>query len=467
MSNAVYPYYHADTTAGAPAVGYKLYTYESGTVTAKATYTTSALTVANANPVVLDARGNATIFLGAGNYKFVLKTAADVDVETFDPVAGTGGSDSSAVSTVATIAALKALSYSGTTILGASFVNVQGYYAAADGGGGLFYWSSSSSATDNGGTVIRPTGSSTNGRWLRIVDGSEMNVRWFGAKGDAATDDYAEIIAAKDAIVAIGGGTLLFPYGTYLHTQAMTIPVTVATKMEPFAKFTAGSALAITFEGQFAAGLHEVFDDSTTAVFSRYGQEVLPEWWSSANSDQDLTEDWLAAINEAIASLTYGSVYLIGVPKRIGTPYTLTTKAGVILRGPGMSLLKRLDTNAQLYLDDQTINGSLSLGMSTSGGGGTLTVGGYTTLGSECVPLKGKYFSGNLNSGEGTTITHGLTYSTIIGFDMLVDNSGILYPPNGDPTLGYAVNFTSTDITVGAQAAFYSDPYKIIVWYTT
>jgi hypothetical protein len=70
---------------GNPAAGWKVYTYEAGTSTPKSTYTTSAASVANANPVVLDSRGEATIWL-SGTYKIRLTTAADVLVWEDDNV---------------------------------------------------------------------------------------------------------------------------------------------------------------------------------------------------------------------------------------------------------------------------------------------------------------------------------------------------------------------------------------------
>ncbi len=80
--------YREFTDNGAPASGYKLYTYEPGTTTNKATYTTADLDVANTNPVVLDSEGRAAVWL-SGKYKFVLKTDADVTVWTVDDVGET------------------------------------------------------------------------------------------------------------------------------------------------------------------------------------------------------------------------------------------------------------------------------------------------------------------------------------------------------------------------------------------
>jgi hypothetical protein len=63
----------------APLSGGKLYTYEAGTTTPKATYTTAGAGTPNANPVELDAYGRAIIFL-SGSYKFLLTDADDVPV---------------------------------------------------------------------------------------------------------------------------------------------------------------------------------------------------------------------------------------------------------------------------------------------------------------------------------------------------------------------------------------------------
>jgi hypothetical protein len=60
-------------SSGNPAAGYLVYTYAAGTSTPKDSYTTQAASVANTNPVVLDSRGEATIWL-SGAYKIVVKT---------------------------------------------------------------------------------------------------------------------------------------------------------------------------------------------------------------------------------------------------------------------------------------------------------------------------------------------------------------------------------------------------------
>jgi hypothetical protein len=72
---------------GDPLVGGKVYTYEAGTTTPLTTYTDNIGSSANPNPVILNARGEASIWLGAGIYKFRLTDANDVELWTVDYIA--------------------------------------------------------------------------------------------------------------------------------------------------------------------------------------------------------------------------------------------------------------------------------------------------------------------------------------------------------------------------------------------
>lgn len=81
------PKFQAITAAGVPLVGGKVYTYVTGTTTPLATYTDATGGTPNANPVILDSRGEANIWLdGSKQYRFVLKTSADVTLWTVDAV---------------------------------------------------------------------------------------------------------------------------------------------------------------------------------------------------------------------------------------------------------------------------------------------------------------------------------------------------------------------------------------------
>lgn len=72
--------------------GWKLNFYSTGTLTRKDTFSDTALTTANANPVVADSSGRfADIFLESGTYKVVLTDDVDVEKWTADPVEGSVG----------------------------------------------------------------------------------------------------------------------------------------------------------------------------------------------------------------------------------------------------------------------------------------------------------------------------------------------------------------------------------------
>lgn len=74
---------------GVPLAGGLIYTYDAGSTTPAATYTSSAASTNNTNPIVLDSAGRtpAQIWLTAGaSYKFVLQTSAGVLIKTDDNI---------------------------------------------------------------------------------------------------------------------------------------------------------------------------------------------------------------------------------------------------------------------------------------------------------------------------------------------------------------------------------------------
>jgi hypothetical protein len=77
---------------GNPLSGGKLETYEAGTTTPLATYTSSTGVTAHTNPIVLDSAGRVPggeIWLNyAYLYKFVVKTSTNVLIATYDNIGG-------------------------------------------------------------------------------------------------------------------------------------------------------------------------------------------------------------------------------------------------------------------------------------------------------------------------------------------------------------------------------------------
>lgn len=226
--------FQAFTDAGAFAVGYKLYTYDSGTTTPKATYTDATLSSVNTNPVVLDARGEAQVWLGSGAYTFVLKDASGVTVWTVDGVVDSSevvkdyildrlmSSDPGdgvdmvfgAGKVVSSIAELRALPKTGN---GSAFV--LGYYTAGDGGGGPYYYDpSDTSSADNGGTVIV---ASDGGRW-KLSHGGTVSIEQFGCiPSQSAASNTTTLQNAINWAVPLGFKLVCGP-GTFNFSAGIT-----------------------------------------------------------------------------------------------------------------------------------------------------------------------------------------------------------------------------------------------------
>ncbi|WP_158301609.1 glycosyl hydrolase family 28-related protein [Paenibacillus mesophilus] len=79
--------------------------------------------------------------------------------------------------------------------------------------GHYLYDAADTTSADNTGTVLV---TASGARYKRLLESPYLNVKWFGAKGDGASDDMAFIQKALDTANARGGGTVFFPKGTYI-----------------------------------------------------------------------------------------------------------------------------------------------------------------------------------------------------------------------------------------------------------
>ena len=164
---------------GIPLAGGLIYTYTAGTTTPQAAYTTSAGSIAHANPIVLDSAGRVPsggeIWLtDAVAYKFVLKTATSTTIGTYDNVTG----------------------------------NSSGIYAAFAASSGASLVGYIQGGTNSVATTVQTK--------LREI----LSVKDFGATGDGSTNDTTAIQAAFSAA---SGATIVFPKGSYLVTSTISL----------------------------------------------------------------------------------------------------------------------------------------------------------------------------------------------------------------------------------------------------
>jgi len=81
---------------GVPLAGGLIYTYAAGTTTPQATYTSNSGSIAQSNPIVLDASGRVPSgeiwLIQLLPYKFVLQTSSGVTIGTYDNINSIAGS---------------------------------------------------------------------------------------------------------------------------------------------------------------------------------------------------------------------------------------------------------------------------------------------------------------------------------------------------------------------------------------
>lgn len=223
------------TLLGAPASGYKLYSFVTGgSVTPLPTYSNSTGT-ANNYPVVLDGRGEATIYLDPSLiYRFKLTDPSGTEIWTRDGIQSSPNITQLLASTLTQIYDAARIVFNSVDAMRTGFdkttmtkMETLGYYAPGEGGGKYWYDSSDIASSDNGGTVIV----ANDGSRLKLQYKGFYHVKQFGVLSDGSTDDLAKILAAITACPA--HGEVSFSGVTSVISGEITIPNSYITLSGP------------------------------------------------------------------------------------------------------------------------------------------------------------------------------------------------------------------------------------------
>lgn len=366
------PIFRAWDNNNNPLVGGQLFTYQVGTTTPVATYTDSTAVTANSNPIVLNARGEAPVWLSpTQSYKLVLKDANGNTIWTVDqvtspaPVAvgnmtdekGSGGTPGFAanvdftpnVTTTFTLSQIygsasnlwvafdadeqgadtftlngKTLTFNAPIPAGINRVYVKGGTALTVG------TPSAGSVTDDsiaGGTKLSN----------RLNDFYDLRDPVYGAKCDGTTDDTA---AVQRAINAIGStsATLIIP-GPTLISGALTFSPN--TQLFPLnGGYFIGKVGTEVVQLQSAPLAGPVKLLLNMAARATNGMTVYPEWFGAA---ADGVTDDSTAIQGAINFLkNVGGIvqfearaYYLSQAVTIGVNSAGSTGQNTVLQGKG------------------------------------------------------------------------------------------------------------------------------------
>ncbi len=287
--------------SGIPLAGGLLYTYAAGTTTPSATYTDSSGGTANSNPIVLDARGEANVWLGAATYKFKLCDSTNTEIWTVDNISAPTSALSPVLSGNVTVSSNSS---------GAAFKVTQ------TGTGAIFVAQNSAdpnlipfivNASNNVGIQTSAPGAA--------LDVANNGAIWLSNSGVArsiiSADGSNSYYSAEGArsIVLKANGTTLFTINTTNATA--TIPIVLPA-------------------------------DPTTALQAstkQYVDTVMPSGMIMPFAGTSAPTSWLACNGAAISRSTYATLYnAIGTTWGTGdgsTTFNVPDLRGVFLRGTG------------------------------------------------------------------------------------------------------------------------------------
>lgn len=306
---------------GAPLAGGRLYTYAAGTSTPLATYSDEAGVTPNTNPVILDARGEASVFWGSAAYKIVLRDANDVTVWTQDNVYALGR--------VTVGSTPRTFEDHLRTLPDVSWdtVNLGSAYATA-------------------------TGTST-AKTLADQLGVTPSLKNWNVACDGATDDTNAINAMLSVLGSVTKATVRVPgkcriLGTVTFSDNVTLDFGGNGGFDPVGSGT------IRIDGTVVAADHQIFYGTRTInlKFARSATDFFnARWWGMGlNSDDDGAR--LQRAIDSIAGYSY-SVFIYR-PRRLRIPagsYILRTGISVDVAGNDLGLSIEGDGSRETYLN--------------------------------------------------------------------------------------------------------------------
>jgi hypothetical protein len=282
--------------------GGKIYTYQAGTTTPLAVYTSNAESAFHTNPIILDSAGRVPsggeiwLQLGIG-YKFVLRTSTDVLIATYDNI------PSSAQPPAANDA--DSIMYEqGYTVTAGSFVVGKIYRIASVGTTDFTLIGATNNTV---GTHFIATGVGTGTGTAELSQTVEtklretVSVKDFGAVGDGVADDTVEIQAALDS----GADAVYFPSGTYNISASLDVSSNTAIYGDSFTSIVE-STTSDFYLFEIPNGSSNISFNGIDFVGAATASQATPQWaiysdTVDASTDVSITDCRFRYVNNAVA----------------------------------------------------------------------------------------------------------------------------------------------------------------------
>lgn len=359
LSTAPFVPFRQFDSSGLLLTGGKIYFYRAGSTTPLETYQDSAGTIANTNPVILDASGVANIYLLPAKYRVEIYDANDVLIHEQDDI-GTGIGSSAVLGGVGSIAicanydALRNLSddYDIVIVLGRDNPN--------DGGYGIFLQSDSVGADDDAVLLTRQGTT----RYIRQMAGY-IDPLWTGLVYNTANDQFS---AFSDTL-ALGIAyklPIIIADNLYLQTN-ITIPTDSRLIINGSLYGPAGSPPTVTFdngailESCSTAGLRLPISFGVGCV-----RQSISSSWFAGGDDIELTR--ISTISTGSYTVNIDKVYSLGqsinFPANLALDFVGASRFVVDIGGLSINIanLKYNGTSKIIDYTDISYVGTISLG---------------------------------------------------------------------------------------------------------
>ncbi len=424
-----------------PLVGGKVFTWLAGTDTPVDTYQSNG-GAANTNPVILNARGEANIWLDPSiSYKIeVQDDEGNIVIPAKDNITVGDTSGLNAI-TIDNVSDLRA--YSGS----ATLLYLKGYFSPNDGCGGWLYFSSTSTRPDDGVINFSPNSAPPTGRYIRDYTGGPISIRYGGDAGtNEVTDDSLDRCLAY---IATYGGTLYHPPGIYKYDADHTVPCKWVCDDKAFLSVNTAATLTVTNE----------LIHPPTSFFTRptgylgavslsgaKGTVAYPEWFGATGAG---TGDDRPAIVLCFATACFlysfpsDSGYQIASTVTLPGDYLITARLGVFESGPtyqifaGISASGSMRTQGSIVSAGDISGENLNANANINAGGDANITGAVNSASVSTGAIVGSTISGTDITASGS-----LDAGTTIDAGGDITTPGNIYANNVNATGGVIADGT-------------------------